>query len=328
MEQDIKRLNDMVAREGAFVEQVLGEVRKVIVGQKGLLDRLLIGLLGDGHLLLEGVPGLAKTLSVKTLADAIDCKFQRIQFTPDLLPADLVGTLIYNQKDGQFVPRKGPVFAHVVLADEINRAPAKVQSALLEAMQERQVTIGDVTYPLEPPFLVLATQNPIEQEGTYPLPEAQVDRFMLKIKVDYPNKAEEREILDRMTGPEVREVRRVVTPADILRARGVVGQVYIDNRIKDYIIDLVFATRRPEDFGLDIKGLVQFGASPRATVYLTQAAKAHAFIRGRGYVTPEDIKTIAYDVLRHRIILSYEAEAEDVTTEQIIQKVLDTIEVP
>jgi MoxR-like ATPase len=328
MEQDIKRLNDLVARESAFVEQVLGEVRKVIVGQKNLLDRLLIGLLGDGHLLLEGVPGLAKTLSVKTLADAIDCKFQRIQFTPDLLPADLVGTLIYNQKDGQFVPRKGPVFAHIVLADEINRAPAKVQSALLEAMQERQVTIGDATYRLDIPFLVLATQNPIEQEGTYPLPEAQVDRFMLKIRVDYPNKGEEREILDRMTGTNHIEVRHVVTPADILRARGVVGQVYIDNRIKDYIIDLVFATRRPEDYGLDTRGLVQFGASPRATVYLTQAAKAHAFIRGRGYVTPEDVKAIAYDVMRHRIILSYEAEAEDVTPEQIIQKVLDTIEVP
>ncbi|MGH9751067.1 MAG: AAA family ATPase [Candidatus Polarisedimenticolia bacterium] len=328
MEQDIRRINELVAREAAFVEQVLAEVRKVIIGQKGLLDRLLIGLLGDGHLLLEGVPGLAKTLSVKTLADAIDCKFQRIQFTPDLLPADLVGTLIYNQKDGQFVPRKGPVFAHIVLADEINRAPAKVQSALLEAMQEKQVTIGDATYPLEPPFLVLATQNPIEQEGTYPLPEAQVDRFMLKIKVDYPNKAEEREILERMTGGGRIEVRKVVGPADILRARTVVGQVYIDARIKDYIVEIVFATRRPEDYHLDIKGLVQFGASPRATIYLTQAARAHAFIRGRGYVTPEDVKAIAFDVLRHRILLSYEAEAEDVTTEQIVQKVLDTIEVP
>jgi MoxR-like ATPase len=328
MEQDIRRINELVAREAAFVEQVLSEVRKVIIGQKGLLDRLLIGLLGDGHLLLEGVPGLAKTLSVKTLADAIDCKFQRIQFTPDLLPADLVGTLIYNQKDGQFVPRKGPVFAHIVLADEINRAPAKVQSALLEAMQEKQVTIGDTTYPLEPPFLVLATQNPIEQEGTYPLPEAQVDRFMLKIKVDYPNKAEEREILERMTGAGPLEVRKVVGPADILRARTVVGQVYIDARIKDYIVEIVFATRRPEDYHLDIKGLVQFGASPRATIYLTQAARAHAFIRGRGYVTPEDVKAVAFDVLRHRILLSYEAEAEDVTTEQIVQKVLDTIEVP
>jgi MoxR-like ATPase len=328
MEQDVKRINDLVAKESVFVEQILAEVRKVIVGQKSLLDRLLIGLLADGHLLIEGVPGLAKTLSVKTLADAIQAKFQRIQFTPDLLPADLVGTMIYNQKDGQFVPRKGPVFANIVLADEINRAPAKVQSALLEAMQERQVTIGDTTYPLTPPFLVLATQNPIEHEGTYPLPEAQIDRFMLKIRVDYPSKAEEREILDRMTAMQPFDVRRVVKPEDILHARQVVGQVYVDVRIKDYIIELVIATRRPEDYKLDLKGLIQFGASPRATIYLTLAAKAHAFLRGRGYVTPEDVKSIAFDVLRHRIILSYEAEAEDVTTEQIIQRVLDTIEVP
>ena len=328
MEQDIKRINDLVQNESVFVEQILGEVRKVIVGQKMLLDRLLIGLLGGGHLLLEGVPGLAKTLSVKTLADSIDARFQRIQFTPDLLPADLIGTVIYNQRTGEFTSKLGPIFANLVLADEINRAPAKVQSALLEAMQERQVTIGDTTYPLQPPFLVLATQNPIEQEGTYPLPEAQVDRFMLKIKVDYPNKTEERDILERMTGPERPEVRRVITPADILRARGVVAQVYVDNRIKDYIVEIVFATRRPEDYKLDIKGLVQFGGSPRATVFLAVAAKAHAFIRGRGYVTPEDVKSIAFDVLRHRIILSYEAEAEDVTTEQIVQRVLDTIEVP
>ena len=328
MEQDIKRINELVSRESVFVEQVLGEVRKVIVGQKVLLDRLLIGLLGGGHLLLEGVPGLAKTLSVKTLADVIEARFQRIQFTPDLLPADLIGTMIYNQKDGVFVPRKGPLFANIILADEINRAPAKVQSALLEAMQEMQVTIGDTTYPLAPPFLVLATQNPIEQEGTYPLPEAQVDRFMLKLKVDYPSKAEEREILERMTGTATFDVRRLITPADILRARQVVGQVYIDNRIKDYIVELVLATRRPEDYKLDTKGLVQFGASPRATIFLAVAAKAHAFIRGRGYVTPEDVKSVAFDVLRHRIILSYEAEAEDVTTEQIIQRVLDTIEVP
>jgi MoxR-like ATPase len=328
MEQDIKRINDLVAKESVFVEQILGEVRKVIVGQKGLLDRLLIGLLGDGHLLLEGVPGLAKTLSVKTLSDVIDARFQRIQFTPDLLPADLIGTMIFNQKDGQFVPRKGPLFANIILADEINRAPAKVQSALLEAMQERQVTIGDTSYPLAPPFLVLATQNPIEQEGTYPLPEAQVDRFMLKIKIDYPNKAEEREILDRMTTGAVFDVKRLIAPADILRARGVVSQIYIDNRIKDYIVEIVMATRRPEESKLDLKGLVQFGASPRATVFLTLASKAHAFVRGRGYVTPEDVKSVAFDVLRHRIILTYEAEAEDVTTEQIIQRVLDTIEVP
>jgi MoxR-like ATPase len=328
MESDVKRINDLVAKESVFVEQVLGEVRKVIVGQKSLLDRLLIGLLGDGHLLLEGVPGLAKTLSVKTLADVLDLKFQRIQFTPDLLPADLIGTMIYNQKEGEFVPRKGPLFAQIILADEINRAPAKVQSALLESMQERQVTIGDTTYPLDKPFLVLATQNPIEQEGTYPLPEAQVDRFMLKIKVDYPTKAEEREILDRMTVLPTWEVRRLVHAEDILRARRAVAQVYIDTRIKDYIVELIMATRRPEEYKLDIKGLVQFGASPRATVFLTLAAKAHAFIRGRGYVTPEDVKSIAFDVLRHRIILSYEAEAEDVTPEQIIQRVLDTIEVP
>jgi MoxR-like ATPase len=328
MEQDVRRLNDLVAKEAVFVEQVLGEIRKVIVGQRMLLDRLLIGLLADGHLLLEGVPGLAKTLSVKTLADIIDLKFQRIQFTPDLLPADLVGTMIFNQKDGMFVPRKGPVFANIVLADEINRAPAKVQSALLEAMQERQVTIGDTTYPLDRPFLVLATQNPIEQEGTYPLPEAQVDRFMLKIKVDYPNKQEEREILERMSGLQDFRVRKVVHGADIIKARQVVAQVYVDNRLKDYIVDMIMATRRPDDYKLDVKGLVQFGASPRATVFLTQAAKAHAFLRGRGYVTPEDVKSVAFDVLRHRIILSYEAEAEDVTTEEIIQRVLDTIEVP
>ena len=328
MEQDVRRINDLVARESVFVEQVLGEVRKVIVGQKALLDKLLIGLLADGHLLLEGVPGLAKTLSVKTLSDVLDLKFQRLQFTPDLLPADLIGTMIFNQKDGQFVPRKGPLFANIILADEINRAPAKVQSALLEAMQERQVTIGDTSYRLDRPFLVLATQNPIEQEGTYPLPEAQVDRFMLKIKVDYPTRAEEREILDRMTTFQNFDVKRLIRGDDILRARQVVGQVYIDTRIKDYIVDLVMATRRPEEHKIDIKGLVQFGASPRATIFLTLASKAHAFLRGRGYVTPEDVKSVAFDVMRHRIILSYEAEAEDVTTEQIIQKVLDTIEVP
>ena len=327
-QQDVRRLNDLVARESVFVEQVLGEIRKVIVGQKALLERLLIGLLADGHLLLEGVPGLAKTLSVKTLSDIIDLRFQRIQFTPDLLPADLIGTMIFNQKDGQFVARKGPLFTNIVLADEINRAPAKVQSALLEAMQERQVTIGDTSYPLDRPFLVLATQNPIEQEGTYPLPEAQVDRFMLKIKVDYPSKPEEREILERMSTLKPIGVRRIIRGEDILKARDVVAQVYVDARIKDYIVDMVLATRRPEEYRLDVKGLVQFGASPRATVFLTLAAKAHAFLRGRGYVTPEDVKSIAFDVLRHRIILSYEAEAEDVTTEQIIQKVLDTIEVP
>src|SRR5437867_2681120 len=324
----IQEINQKVREEGGFVQRILGEVHRVIVGQKYMVERLLIGLLTRGHILLEGVPGLAKTLAVKTLSSAIDTRFQRIQFTPDLLPADLIGTMIFNQKDGTFFPKKGPIFANIILADEINRAPAKVQSALLEAMQERQVTIGDTTYPLQAPFLVLATQNPIEHEGTYPLPEAQVDRFMLKIKVDYPNKTEEREILDRMSSLQPHDVQRVIRPEDILRARQVVGQVYIDNRIKDYIVEIVFATRRPEDYKLDIKGLIQFGASPRATIFLTVAAKAHAFVRGRGYVTPEDVKSIAFDVLRHRIILSYEAEAEDVTTEQIIQRVLDTIEVP
>ena len=328
METGIQAIHEKVQQEAVFVETLLAELRKVIVGQKDMLDRLLIGLLSRGHVLLEGVPGLAKTLAVRSLADSIHGQFQRIQFTPDLLPADLIGTMIYNQKDGQFVARKGPVFANIVLADEINRAPAKVQSALLEAMQETQVTIGDATYPLEPPFLVLATQNPIEQEGTYPLPEAQVDRFMLKLKVDYPSKAEEREILERMTGANHFEVRRLIRPADIMSARAVVNQVYIDDRIKDYVVDLIFATRKPEDYNLDIKGLVQFGGSPRATIFLTVAAKAHAFIRGRGYVTPEDIKSVAFDVLRHRIILTYEAEAEDVTTEEIIRRVLDTIEVP
>jgi len=265
---------------------------------------------------------------VKSFADAIDAKFQRIQFTPDMLPADLIGTMIFNPRDATFFPKKGPLFAHLILADEINRAPAKVQSALLEAMQERQVTLGDHTYPLEPPFLVLATQNPIEQEGTYPLPEAQVDRFMLKLKVDYPSKTEERAILDRMSGDHVPAVGRVVSPAEILAAREVVNQIYMDDRVRDYIVDIVFATRFPKDYKLDIAPLIAFGASPRATIYLTLAAKAHAFVRGRGYATPEDVKSIAFDVLRHRVLLTYEAEAEDVTPEAIVQQVLDTIEVP
>jgi MoxR-like ATPase len=328
MEQDIRRINDLVAQKAAFVEPLLSEVRKVIVGQRYLLDRLLIGMLTQGHLLLEGVPGLAKTLAVKSFADAVDAKFQRIQFTPDMLPADLIGTQIFNPRDGVFTPRKGPLFAHIILADEINRAPAKVQSALLEAMQERQVTLGDRTYPLEPPFLVLATQNPIEQEGTYPLPEAQVDRFMLKLKVDYPNKPEERAILDRMSGPEIPSVRRVVSPGDLLSARDVVTQIYMDDRVKDYIVDIVFATRAPKDYKLDIAPLIAFGASPRATIFLSLAAKAHAFVKGRGFATPEDVKSIAFDVLRHRVLLTYEAEAEDVTPESIIQRILDTIEVP
>src|SRR6059036_2702485 len=328
MSTGINAINEAVKEASAFTRPLFNELGKVIIGQSYLTERLVVGLLANGHLLLEGVPGLAKTLSVKSLASSIHVKFSRLQFTPDMLPADVIGTQIYNPQSGQFTTRKGPIFANLVLADEINRAPAKVQSALLEAMQEKQVTIGEQSFRLDEPFLVLATQNPIEQEGTYPLPEAQVDRFMLKLKIDYPNKTEEREILDRMTGPDHFDVRKVIGPADILRAREVVGQVYVDNRIKDYIVEIVFATRRPEDYKLDIKGLIQFGASPRATIFLTIAAKTHAFIRGRGYVTPEDVKSIAFDVLRHRIILTYEAEAEDVTTEQIIQRVLDTIEVP
>jgi MoxR-like ATPase len=324
----VNEINQKVRNESSFVDQLITEVHRAIVGQKYMVERLLIGLLTRGHILLEGVPGLAKTLAVKTLSSAIETKFQRIQFTPDLLPADLIGTMIFNQKDGSFVPRKGPVFANIILADEINRAPAKVQSALLEAMQERQVTIGDSTYPLEEPFLVLATQNPIEQEGTYPLPEAQIDRFMLKLKIDYPDAKEERQILDLMSQDEPISIRKIVGPADILRVRDVVKQVYMDERIKDYIVQLVFATRKPQDFKLDLKDLIQFGASPRATIYLAQAARAHAFIKGRGYVTPEDIKAIGMDVLRHRIILTYEAEAEELTTESVISRIFDAVQVP
>ena len=324
----IQEINQKVREEASFVERLIGEVHRVIVGQKYMVERLLIGLLSRGHILLEGVPGLAKTLAVKTLAAAVDTRFQRIQFTPDLLPADLIGTMIFNQKDGTFSPRKGPIFANVILADEINRAPAKVQSALLEAMQERQVTIGDSTYPLEEPFVVLATQNPIEQEGTYPLPEAQIDRFMLKLKIDYPDIKEERQILDLMSRDDPVIVNKIVTPLEILRVREVVKDVYIDERIKDYIVQLVFATRKPEDFKLDLKGLIQFGASPRATIYLAQGSRAHAFVKGRGYVTPEDIKAIGLDVLRHRIILTYEAEAEEVTTESVISRIFDAVQVP
>jgi MoxR-like ATPase len=324
----IQEINQKVRDEGIFVERLISEVHRVIVGQKYMVERLLIGLLSRGHILLEGVPGLAKTLAVKTLAAAVDTRFQRIQFTPDLLPADLIGTMIFNQKDGTFSPRKGPIFANVILADEINRAPAKVQSALLEAMQERQVTIGDSTYPLEEPFVVLATQNPIEQEGTYPLPEAQIDRFMLKLKIDYPDIKEERQILDLMSRDDPVIVNKVVTPLEILRVREVVKDVYIDERIKDYIVQLVFATRKPEDFKLDLKGLIQFGASPRATIYLAQGSRAHAFVKGRGYVTPEDVKAIGLDVLRHRIILTYEAEAEEVTTESVISRIFDAVQVP
>jgi len=311
-----------------MVERLLGEVRKVIVGQRYLLDRMMIGLLADGHLLLEGVPGLAKTLAVRSLAGAVRGEFQRVQFTPDLLPADLTGTLVYNQKDGSFVPRKGPLFANFVLADEINRAPAKVQSALLEAMQERQITIGDTSYPLPRPFLVLATQNPIEQEGTYPLPEAQVDRFMLKLKLDYPSREEEKEILGRMSAATLPQSEPVVSLDDVTRAREVLHAIYVDERIQDYAVSLVHATRRPREYKLDLEGLLQYGASPRATLCLIAAGRAHAFLRGRGFVTPEDIKAVGPDVLRHRLILSFEAEAEAITHEEVIQRVFDAVEVP
>ena len=324
----IQEINQRVRGESGFVRRLVEEVHRVIVGQKYMVERLLIGLFSRGHVLLEGVPGLAKTLAVKTLAAAIDTKFQRIQFTPDLLPADLVGTMIFNQKDGTFSPKKGPIFGNIILADEINRAPAKVQSALLEAMAERQVTIGESTLRVPRPFFVLATQNPIEQEGTYPLPEAQIDRFMLKLKVDYPDAREERLILDRMSRDDEIAVDKVARPADILRVREVVKDIYMDERIKDYIVQLVLATRKPQDFKLNLKGLIQFGASPRATIFLAQAARAHAFIKERGYVTPEDIKAIGLDVLRHRIIVTYEAEAEEVTTESIISRIFDAVEVP
>jgi MoxR-like ATPase len=329
MHQDIVALNEKISAESAFVDQILTEMHKVIVGQDDMVERLLIGLLANGHILLEGVPGLAKTMAVKTLADTIQTSFQRLQFTPDLLPADLLGTMIYNQKTGEFVPKKGPIFSNLVLADEINRAPAKVQSALLEAMQERQVTIGDHSYPLDDPFLVMATQNPIEQEGTYPLPEAQVDRFMLKLKVGYPDRKEERTIVDRMTAGHVPQAGAVIKPEVIIAARSVVNSVYVDEKIKDYIVDLVFASRQPDEYGLeDLKGLIAYGASPRASIYLTVASRAHAFLRRRGYVTPEDVKTIGLDVLRHRIITTYEAEAEEITPEDIVGRIFDTVEVP
>lgn len=325
----IRELNEAVAQEALFLQDLLAEVNKVIVGQEKLIERLLIALLADGHILLEGVPGLAKTLAIKTLAQTVQAQFQRIQFTPDLLPADLIGTEIYNPRTNEFTSHRGPIFANFILADEINRAPAKVQSALLEAMQERQVTIGDQTYPLGDPFLVMATQNPIEQEGTYPLPEAQVDRFMLKVVVDYPTRPEERLIMDRMTGVRLPEVQSVINPVDLLHAREVVRQVYVDEKIKEYVLDLIFATRHPAENGLTgLQPLIAFGASPRATIYLIMAARAHAFLKGRGFVTPEDIKQIAPDILRHRIVISYEAEAEEISSTQIVQQILDQIEVP
>ena len=329
MNPDIKAINDKIVKESAFVEKIINEVSKVIVGQNYMVERLLIGLLANGHILLEGVPGLAKTLTVKTISNTIKTKFQRIQFTPDLLPADLVGTLIYNQRDGNFSTKKGPIFANLILADEINRSPAKVQSALLEAMQERQVTIGENTFPLEDPFLVLATQNPIEQEGTYPLPEAQVDRFMLKLSVGYPSPDEELEIIRRVTKSDGMNANPIITPEDIVSARKVVKEVYIDEKIERYIVDIVFATRNPDKYGLtELNDLINYGASPRASIYLALAAKAHAFLRRRGYVTPEDVRSVGLDVMRHRIILSYEAEAEEMDTEDVIRKVLNRIEVP
>jgi MoxR-like ATPase len=322
-------INEMIQRESGFVDTLTAEIGKIIVGQKQMVDRLLIGLLCNGHILLEGVPGLAKTLTIKTLAAAISARFQRIQFTPDLLPADLIGTMIYNQKDGKFFTRKGPIFANFILADEINRAPAKVQSALLEAMQERQVTIGEDTFKLDEPFLVLATQNPIEQEGTYPLPEAQVDRFMLKVKIGYPSREEELVIMRQNVIGDQRETKTVVSPKDILAAREAVKNVYMDEKIEQYILDIVFATRQPGDFKLEkISPMISYGASPRASIYLALASKAHAFLKRRGYVVPEDVRAISLDVLRHRVAVTYEAEAEEVTSEHIVQEILNHVEVP
>ncbi len=326
---DITALNERIRRESEFIDTLLNEVGKVIIGQKQMLERLVIGLLGNGHILLEGVPGLAKTLAIKSLSASMKAKFQRIQFTPDLLPADLIGTLIYNQKESNFTIKKGPIFANFILADEINRAPAKVQSALLEAMQERQVTIGENTFKLDEPFLVLATQNPIEQEGTYPLPEAQVDRFMLKVKISYPTREEEQKIMRMNSTGELPVPKQVVDPQDIIKARKLVSEIYVDEKIEKYILDIVFATRNPKDYGLDeLTDLISYGASPRASINLALGARAMAFIRRRGYVIPEDVRSICSDVLRHRIAVTYEAEAEDITSETIISKILNRIEVP
>jgi len=325
----VRQINEMVEKEAPFVHDLVAEIRKTIIGQDRLIERALVGLLADGHILLEGVPGLAKTLLIKTIGQAIDANFSRLQFTPDLLPGDLIGTQIYNPRTSEFSVHKGPIFANLILADEVNRAPAKVQSALLEAMQERQVTIGDTTYPIETPFLVLATQNPIEQEGTYPLPEAQVDRFMLKVVVDYPERSEEREIIERMTGAPLTEVRAVIDRQHILDVRKIVSQIYVDDKVKDYVLDLVVATRDPTTAGLqDLGNLIAFGASPRASIFLITAARAHAFLKGRGYVTPDDIKQLAPDILRHRVITTYEAEAQEVTSAEIVQRILDHVEVP
>ncbi|MBU4444216.1 MAG: AAA family ATPase [Candidatus Marinimicrobia bacterium] len=330
MSFNLSELNEKIRKEGTFVHALKQEMAKVIVGQEVMIERLIIGLLCNGHILLEGVPGLAKSLTVSTLAKVIDTKFRRIQFTPDLLPADLIGTMIYNQQKGNFETKKGPIFSNIILADEINRSPAKVQSALLEAMQERQVSIGEKTHKLDDPFLVLATQNPIEQEGTYPLPEAQVDRFMLKVVIDYPNKEDELEIIKRMAHSNgTIDVKSVIKPNDLIRARKVVDEIYIDEKIHRYILDIVFATREPESYDLaDLADLIQMGASPRASIFLVMAGKAKAFIEGRGYVTPEDVRDVMWDILRHRIILTFEAEAEEVTVEQIIRRTIDKVEVP
>ncbi len=326
---DITELNEKIKNESAFIDLLLGEIRKVIIGQKEMIERLIVGLLGNGHILLEGVPGLAKTLAITTLSSAMKAKFQRIQFTPDLLPADLIGTQIYNQKDGNFLIKKGPIFANFILADEINRAPAKVQSALLEAMQERQITIGKETFKLEEPFLVLATQNPIEQEGTYPLPEAQIDRFMLKVKITYPERDEELAIMRQNINDTAKQVQPVISSNDILRGRELIKQIYIDEKIEKYILDIVFASRNPAEFGLNnLADMINYGGSPRATIYLALGAKAMAFIKRRGYVIPEDVRAICHDVLRHRLAVTYEAEAEDITPEYIINEILNKVEVP
>jgi MoxR-like ATPase len=326
---DVKKIGEKVEKESAVLARIRGEMQKVIIGQEYLIERLLVGLLCNNHVLIEGVPGLAKTLSVTTLARTIRASFQRIQFTPDLLPADLIGTLIYNPRTSEFSTKKGPIFANVILADEINRAPAKVQSALLEAMQERQVTIGETSHPLDDPFLVLATQNPIEQEGTYPLPEAQVDRFMLKLKITYPEKAEEKKILQKMaTASPQLDVEAVIEPADIKRLRDLTDEIYMDEKVEDYIVNIVQATRTPEEYGIEAGSLIQYGASPRATIYLAMASRAHALLQGRGYVTPQDIKSIGMDVLRHRVIITYEAEAEEKASEDVVSTIFDNVPVP
>jgi MoxR-like ATPase len=328
MMQNVEAIRRQVEARSQFVARLRGQIAKVVVGQQYMVDRLLVGLLANGHVLIEGVPGLAKTTAVKCLAQAVDCRFTRIQFTPDLLPADLIGTQVYDPREGTFSVKQGPVFGNIILADEINRAPAKVQSALLEAMQERQVTIGEKTFPLDEPFMVLATQNPIEQEGTYPLPEAQTDRFMLKLRISYPSKTEEREIMDRVDILHVQKLDPVVSRQEILEAREVVNQIYVDDKAKNYIVDLVQATRNPDVYGLDMRHLIEYGASPRATIYLQQAARALAFLQGEGNVFPNDVKQVAMDILRHRVIVTYEAEAENLTSEDLIRRILDTVPVP